>query len=163
MPGTIAFRGLVELANKLRDLPTKLEGKIARPAFRAGAKIIQQAEQQEAPQLASPKPGRVRGLLARSIKVRAMKRKKGRLGYLVSLPAGTSPTFYSLFVVRGHRLGKRTAEQKRAAKNHLPFSDTRQEVPPNPFPQRAFERVKDQAAAAVEAQLKSGIEDALRS
>lgn len=160
MSATAAIQGGKELDAKLKALPPKVEKQLARKGLRAAAKIIQQAERAKAPKYKrTGKYRRAFGQMAKAIKVRAVKKRKaGSIRLRVGIPAGNSPTFYSAFVVLGRRIGKRTAEFKRAKKAGFSPLDTRPSVPPNPFPRRAFDRVKDQALVALTDTLRAGLE-----
>lgn len=75
----ISLLGDVELERKLQALPEKLERKVIRQAIRKGGQPILRDARANANKLT--------GAMARSIKLRAMKRKKGRIG--VRIQTGT--------------------------------------------------------------------------
>lgn len=76
MPGfVIDLLGVPDLERAFAVLPAKLQGKILRPALRAGAKVMRDAASRAAP--------RFTGNMARFLKVRAMKGRRGRVGFLV--------------------------------------------------------------------------------
>lgn len=71
----IQVQGEKRLIRKLRELPRAAQNKVIRPALRKGARLFQRAIQSKAPVLT--------GLMRKSLNVRAMKAKKGKLGSLV--------------------------------------------------------------------------------
>lgn len=75
----ISLLGDAELTQKLQGLPEKLERKVIRQAIRKGGQpIVRDAKAQA---------NKLTGAMAKSIKLRAMKRKKGRIG--VRIQTGT--------------------------------------------------------------------------
>lgn len=156
--GSIEIKGLDKLTAQLAELPKKTQGQIARPALRAGAKLIQQAAVADAP--------RKTGLLAKSIKVRAAKRSRKRTGPAVLVTTGQGDSYYAFFEEYGWHVGKRSATLRRAYKinKRKAFAgDKRRMIEGKHFMQRAFDSTKDQAAAVIERQLAAGIEQALKS
>ena len=85
-----SLQGDKELTRKLKDIPDKTVNKGLRKGTRAGAKIVQAAAKGMVPQAT--------GNLKRNIKVRAMKRKKGRVGARVTIPPDA---FYGTFQEKG--------------------------------------------------------------
>lgn len=75
----ISLLGDAELARKLQALPEKLERKVIRQAIRKGGQPILRTAKANA--------NRLTGAMAKSIKLRAMKRKRGRIG--VRIQTGT--------------------------------------------------------------------------
>lgn len=139
MKFSAAIQGAAELEAKLKALPRKVSGKITRQALRSGAKVVQKQAQADAP--------RKTGLLARSIKVRAAKRSRGRIGILVQTATGffKGKSFYSGFIEFGRKTGSRK-------------SAVRREVPADPFMARALEKKKAEAVQVVAAEIRKGIE-----
>lgn len=169
----ITVRGDRELIAQLNALPKNVRNKILRTRLRAGAKITQTRAKQLAPVDADRNHGAPPGTLRNSIKVRAMKRSRTALGYMV----GTGEkdyqgvAFYGAFVEYGHRLGARSkgvkdlgrkaskvggtaAAELRAQATAI---DTRNEVPPHPYLRPAFEETKDQVVEEVRAGLRADL------
>lgn len=71
----IELLGDKELSRRLQALPEKLERKVLRQALRAGANVALPAARQSAPVRS--------GRLQRSIRVRALRRRRGQLGVAV--------------------------------------------------------------------------------
>ena len=98
---TVTIAGTRELAKLLKSLPENEVKKAIRKGTRAGSKVIARVAARRAP--------RKTGALARSIKVRAMKRRRNRVGTVVV--AGnktfTGDTFYGGFQEFGWHIGKR--------------------------------------------------------
>ena len=137
---TLRLEGGKALERKLKTLPTRVRNKVVRTALRDGAKIVQAETKSLAPVQT--------GLLKKSLKVRAMKRKKGRIGINVQMGAGDykGETFYGAFVEYGHKLGKRTNGIKRAQKKGAAVGDSRPMVPGQHFMERAFDNKSAVAA-----------------
>lgn len=74
---TAEFHGFKSLQKELRELPKKVEGQILRKVMRTATKTV-------AAHVAGTAPVDT-GLLARSITTRALKRKKGRVGFRVAI------------------------------------------------------------------------------
>ncbi len=72
---TVTIAGTRELAAVLKSIPEKEAAKAIRKGTRAGVKVIARLAARRAP--------RKTGALARSIKVRAMKRRRHRFGSVV--------------------------------------------------------------------------------
>jgi len=87
-------RNVKPLIKKLKTLPQKVENKVCKKASRNAAKV----QQKEAKQRFPKRTGDARA----AIKVRAMKRKKGRIGanVIISTAEG-SAGFYAKFVELG--------------------------------------------------------------
>ena len=99
----VRIEGAKEIEKALKQL-TKAQGRAAiRKGCRAGAKITQRAAKQIAP--------RKTGLLAKSIKVRAIKRSRTKVGVMVTTGSSsnlfTGKTFYGAFQEWGWKVGKR--------------------------------------------------------
>ncbi len=101
----------------LAELLLKLPDSIARPAVkkgtRAGQKIIARATKRLAP--------RRTGRLVSSIKVKAMKRRRGRVGAVVVTGKGffQGDTFYGAFLEFGWFAGKRRGGRKSRQSSHI--------------------------------------------
>lgn len=95
---TWEIEGLKELQTYFNTLEVKLKKVIVRKALREGAKIIKLATLKFVP----VKSGKTKD----SIKVRAAKRKTGRIAYLVQIGKGDfqGETFYASFLEYGFRL-----------------------------------------------------------
>jgi HK97 gp10 family phage protein len=100
--GFFDLRGVNGTIAGLRAFGKKFEGKAVRDAIRTGAKITQAKAKQLAPVQT--------GLLRKRIKVRAMKRKKGRIGITVTTSTKdyVGDTFYAPMVEYGHHVGSRS-------------------------------------------------------
>lgn len=149
---TLRLEGGKALERKLKTLPTRVRNKVVRTALREGAKIVQHATKELAP---------VRtGLLKKSIKVRAAKRKRGRIAINVQMGAGDykGETFYGAFIEYGHRLGKRTNGIKRAQKKKQAINDPRPFIEGQHFMETAFNNTSATAARTIEQSIKRGTE-----
>lgn len=139
----LTLDGGEQTLKRLALLKKSLRGKIVRSALRAGGKISQKKAQALAPRGAT-------GRLAKRIRVRAMKRKRDRIGY--SVVSGkkdyAGETYYAAFVDQGHHIGRRS----------LP---DREYVPGRKFFEQAFNETKTAAAAAINAKIRAGIRAAL--
>jgi HK97 gp10 family phage protein len=166
--------GIEELQRKLRTLPTKAQGKVIRPALRAGAKIAERAVESITPKRT--------GALKRSLKVRSGNiRKKGvtRMVVMTSGEGGNlfkGKQYYGGFVHYGHGIGKRSRavasfqerasragkrgdfKERKSLKAAEAKIDKRQRVKANPFVKRGFDKSKSQAEHVVLAMIASGIE-----
>ncbi len=99
--------GSKEMIQQLQQIDKKMANKISRDACRGAAKVIASAWKKDAP--------RKSGLTSRSVKVRAMKRKAGRVGVMAQIGAGDfkGETFYSSFVELGFKRGKRGSKNRK--------------------------------------------------
>ncbi len=136
----VTLQGGAQLLAKLKRLEKKQAGGLIRKGLRAGAKIIAKETKSNAP--VGPT-----GRLAKAAKVRAMRRKRGRLGVLVQIGSGfyQGETFYGAFVVLGRKTGKRN-------------SSNRRQVLANNFMKRAAETKQTEAIAALEDAVRTGLE-----
>lgn len=116
----IAISGDRRVLAKLKRLPRKVQGKVLRRAMRDGMKIVQARVKVEAPV--------DKGVLRRNVKVRALKRKRGRIGIEVRVKPGPETKKISV-----SRKGKRKSVFYPAV---VQFG--RKGVPPDPFMTRAF-------------------------
>lgn len=140
MAFALKLNGAEALAAKLRTLPTRVANKVIRQSLRAGTKIILAETIAKAP-VAS-------GLLKRTLKVRAMKRSRNRIGVQVVTEGGfyKGKAFYGAFVELGHKAGPRK------------LGDQPQEVAAKPFIKPAFDAVKERAANVILQSMRQGIE-----
>lgn len=98
MASSVTVEGEQRVIAKLKTLPGKIEKKITRTALRKSAKLVQSKAKSLVP------VGRT-GQLKKQIKVRAMKRKRGRVGIMVRVwGGGFTDAFYASFVQFGHDL-----------------------------------------------------------
>lgn len=130
-------RELIAMLSKFRQGESN---RIIRKGLRAGAKIVQTATKNDAPVRS--------GATKKSFKVRAMKRKRGRLGIMVQSGKGffKGDTFYVGFLVFGHRVGPRR------------LGDSRTKVLPNEFMKRAARRSEKQAVEELNTTVRKEIE-----
>jgi len=134
--------GVKEICDKL-DRLTKNEGRAAlRKGLRAGANCMAPTIKALTPVSKDPRD-KHRGLLKRSVKVRAGKKSRDT----VSIRAGfgkkwfTGPTFYAPFELWGHKWGKRKAKGVIRREG-----DNRPEYKGNDFIRKAFAQRGRQAA-----------------
>jgi HK97 gp10 family phage protein len=125
----IEIKGAKELEKKLLSFEPKIGRKIVRNALRKAAKIILIAAKANCPV--------VTGDLKKSLRVRAMKKKKHRYGVMVATSAGwfKGKTFYGAFVEYGTS-----------------------RMPAKPFMRPAFDSEKGKAEMVLKSELKKGIE-----
>ncbi len=134
--------GAKEIRRKLESLDRKLQTKIIRQAVRVGAKGTLAAAKAAAPVDT--------GLMRKKLRIKAMKRKKGRIG--VSIVAGKDDyqgkAFYAPFIEFGHHLGNRDI------KDH-PFIEGKH------FINGAFDSTKNAASDAIQNEIAKGIAAAI--
>ena len=125
----IKIEGAKELENKLKGFEPKIGRKVIRQALRKAAKVILIAAKANVPV--------VTGDLKKSLKVRALKKKRHRYGVMVAISAGwfKGKTFYGAFVE---------------------FGTSR--MPAKPFMRPAYDSEKDKAGMVLRSELKKGIE-----
>ncbi len=130
---SVKLLGAKELDRKLRKLEPKIGKKVIKGALREAAKMILKVAKQKVPVDT--------GALKKDLKVRAMKRKKGRYGVLIGTAAGwgKGKTFYGAYLEFG--------TSKRPAK---------------PFLRPAFDETKEAVIRRLKRRLKVGIERAAR-
>jgi HK97 gp10 family phage protein len=140
MTFALKLQGGAELAAKLETLPTRVANKVIRQSLRIGTKIILAETVAKAPVNT--------GLLKKTLKVRAMKRRRNQIGVQVITEGGfyQGKAFYGAFLEFGHKAGPRKLGNKR------------QQVPAKPFIKPAFDAVKEQAASVILQAMKQGIE-----
>lgn len=105
--GSVNSADLARALKNLREFPQKVERRALSKAGRAASKEIASRAKELAPIQQKPKRGQKlrspRGRLKKSIKVRAMKRKKGRVGFRVTTGQGEfkGDTYYGGMVEYG--------------------------------------------------------------
>ena len=127
----IKLQGARRLDRKLRMLPTRLAKKGIRQGLRAGAKIVHAQAVANAPVDTE--------LLKKSLKVRAIKRRRGSIGVAVQTKDGNfkGETFYGAFQELGWKHGSRK------------LGNARKQIPGKHYMKRAAESKKEEAAQAV--------------
>lgn len=163
---TAKLEGADVLERRLAALDNKLARKISAQAMRGGAKIILDEAKAKAP-IGKSRGDHKAGTLKASLRVRAGKRKKGLVRFLVQTKDGDykGDTFYGAFVSFGHKSGsgKRAAKIKIGRRKVIDKSkDARKQVPANEFIRQAFESKKDAAVSTIIQTLRTGIESAAR-
>jgi HK97 gp10 family phage protein len=139
--GSVSSADLSKVLKNLREFPQKVERRALSKAGRAATKLIAARAKELAPMQDKPKRGQKlrspRGRLKKSIKVRAMKRKKGRVGFRVTTGQGDfkGDTFYGGMVEYG---------------------TTRQ--PAQPFMRPAWDEKKQEALATYTSEVKREID-----
>lgn len=141
--------GAAAAIKSVDGLGKKLGTKIVRNAIRGGAKITLAKAKALAPVDT--------GLLKKRLKIKTMKRKKGRIGLTVatSTKEYTGKTFYAPMVEFGHKVGKRPGRGAKAA-------DTRKEVPGEHFIDRAFKTTRREAKAFIIEDIKKKVAEEAR-
>jgi HK97 gp10 family phage protein len=176
------FEGFLDKADvqrsikRLRAFGKGMVGKKLRPALRAGAKPMLAAVKANTPVLAKekrsrgaakrtvlrPRPRRsprpVRGLLKRSFGIRAMKRKKDRIGVIIITVKMFKAAFYGRMLEHGtHQLapGIRRKHRKGFAAQH-----GKQRIRPRKFIQKGFDATKKTSLRIIRDMLRKGVKDA---
>lgn len=148
------IEGATKLRKKLFALGPRIAKKVLRESIRPAAKLIQAD--------AKSNVAVDTGALRKSIKVRALKRSRSRVGMTVTTNSTDNmfkgKTFYGGFLEYGHRHGKRTNEIKRAQKKKAPAADLRPLVPARPFMKPAFDSNRDRAGQMIIANIRAGVE-----
>jgi HK97 gp10 family phage protein len=180
MKGSIKLTGGEELERKLAELDKKVARKISSKAVRAGAKIILAEAKRRAPvgtdgKASSGKKHKA-GTLKRSLKVRSAKKRNGTIRFQVQTKDGDykGEAYYGAFVNYGHKTGSRKAikrskvgslarskGQRGRTKGVYQVSDTRRQIPGNPFMLAAFLAKKQQATDAITSTIQTGIAEAI--
>src|SRR5512139_447967 len=139
----ISMLGSKELSAALAQLPEKLERRVLSRALRQAGKFYQT--------LAAARAPRDRGKLATSFKVRALKRRKGRVGVMIQTGTraqlGIDPKqrgFYPAHLEFGHR--------DRAGVHHAA----------NPFMRSSLRTGQNAIFAILRTELDNGIEAEMR-
>lgn len=139
--------GFADLRKQLRGLPKAVGSKILRNGLRAGARVIRDEARIRAPK----KSGR----LAKSIKVKARKKKGGVIG--VKVVTGTreelqirkdDPYYYPQHVELGHKAGG--------------INKSGKPVPPHPYMRPAFDSKVGQAEQAIRQEINRGMDEYLK-
>lgn len=141
----VVIQGDVELIKRLKALRTTEANKIIRKGLRAGAKEVHRETVHASPV--------VSGKMKKSYKVRAMKRKRGRIGVQIQSGEGffQGETFYAGFVVLGHRVGPRR------------LGDARRKVDPNEFMKIAADKAAPGAIRVLNETVKAELEKPISS
>lgn len=172
---TAKLEGADVLERRLSALDAKISRKIGAQAMRAGAKVVLDEAKSKAPVGKSRKDHKA-GTLKASLKVRAGKRKKGVIRFLVQTKDGDykGDTFYGAFVSFGHKIGSRKGTRKKIgfearkpgkrgrAKGIYQNTDTRKATKPNEWIRQAFAAKKEAALSTIINTLRTGIESAAR-
>lgn len=140
--------GIRSIDRKLAQLPYKIQGKVIRPAMRAGMKVQAEGVRAEVPVDS--------GLTRRSVKVRATPKKR--------IAKGSRSTTISMevVVVAEKGLVKVTKGGKRYFYPALIEFGSRDE-PANPFGRRAFNRRGEAARRVTLAHLKAGVDREIKA
>lgn len=142
--GRVAFTisGLGSAQRALNALPPAIEKKVIRQAIRKSLRPVKLAVEQEAPKGET-------GLLADSVKIRAVKkRKRGRIALQVRIAEGDflGETYYAAMVEFGHAL------------RDVPRGPEVGRVPADPFMERAFDRTAKPAREEAIREIKLGVD-----
>lgn len=131
---------------KLRTLPKRVQGKIIRPALRAAAKIGQAEAKRLAP-IGPDTKGHKGGLLRKNIRVRAARRKRGRIGVVFQNIGGDykGETYYAAFQEFGYRIGPRK------------LGTARTEVPGKHFMEQAGKNKEKAMVQTVQMMMEAGV------
>jgi len=167
--------GWEKVAADLRGLGKKLQNKVLRQALRSGARPILNAAKANIQSDNAPE-WEDTGQLMRSIKIRAIKRSRNRVGIRVGTAEGwfRGNTFYGAFREFGHKIGKRASNEdvgirkrKRRNANEKLAVDianrSRGDVRPYKFIEPAYEQQGPQAVTIIEREILAGIEREARS
>lgn len=174
--GFLDSRDISRSMKRLSGFGKSLVGKKLRPAIRAGAKPMLAAVKANTPVLEKEKKSRgskkrvvlrprprksprpVRGLLKRSFGVRAMKRKKDRIGMLIITGKKFGAAYYGRFVEQGtHQLapGIRRKHRKGFAAKH-----GKVRIRPRLFIKKGFESTKAITLRIIRDKLRAGVQEA---
>lgn len=137
----IKIEGHDALARAFKALPLKVQRKVLRPALRAGAKVARAAVAAQAPR--SDEAPHV----ADTLKIKAMKRKRGRIGLVV-------------ITAKRELLGIKDPDAYYPA--HIEYGYRKKDgthVPANPFMKRGLEQSRTPATAAVAAEMSKRMKD----
>jgi HK97 gp10 family phage protein len=144
-----------ELISAFEQLPEAIENRVLKYALREAAKPILQSARANAP--------RATGALKKSIKIRTMKRKKGRVGFTVGSSARDIPEgkeFYGYFQEKGWVTGKRTSADRQAQKKGIERTPKmgQRRIPGKFYVRRAFDAHKELAKAQMRELILKGLE-----
>jgi hypothetical protein len=177
---TISIEGMPEVARAFNNLPPFLQTKMIRPSMRAGAKVVQKHAVAEARAVNSSSPAAPH--MSDKIRVKAMKRKKGRVGFMVitakreELGITDPDSYYPAHVEYGYLTGRRVqgpvqfTETRRTRKGRFATKEvtkeraerglqaSRRHIPANPWMKRALEKSREAATRAVGEELKRRLE-----
>ena len=153
------------LRSRLRSLPKRSQGRVLRPALRAGAKVVLSAAKQSAPSDT--------GALKRSLVVRAAKgRKRGQVAYSVYTSAktlkkkrGEGSTFYGAFQELGFKLGRRLRQSSRFAGSlrvNRGGSGGEQRVPGKRYLRNAVQSARSAALNAIRTVMRAKLDEEAR-
>lgn len=147
----VTVQGDKKLLAKLNRLGRTEANKVIRTALRAGSKTIADETKRLAP-VGQDRGSHKKGTLKRAIKVRAMKRKRGRIGTMVQIGQGffKGATFYGGFVALGHKIGSRK------------LGGSRGQVPANEFMKTAVKNKEKQVLSQFGRDVGAGIEKAMK-
>lgn len=169
----LRLEGAKELERAFNALPAAFQRKALRPALRAGTKVMREAVRHEA-QASLATSGSPAPHVADTLKIKAMKRKRGRVGFVVItaprvvLGIKSADTYYPAHIEYGHLTGPRVqtvtleplpGENRRATNRRTQLEAGRQHVPANPFMKRGLEAGRAAATAAIVTELASRMND----
>lgn len=166
---SIDLEGFDALTRAFNSLPAKLQGKFLRPALREGAKVMLKSVQRTAPR-SDEAPH-----LDMTLKIKAMRRKRGRIGFVVitgkrpSLGIKNPDTYYPAHIEYGHFAGPRVqgpvnpaqGESTRAAGKRLQREGGRRHVPANPFMKRGLEEGRAAATETIAQELSRRLKESV--
>lgn len=129
---------------EMKDLERKFQVKILRKAMREGCKVVTMQVKANAHNMLNKF---ATGTTAKAVKTRAMKRKKGRIGYLAQIGEGAykGKTFYASFIENGYWITRKVGGTKTKITK----------VAPTHFMQRAAQQAKDHAVESLFQSVKS--------
>lgn len=147
----LVITGDAELNKKLAALTGPEAKKVIRKAAREALRPVLRHARANAPK-------RTRRL-EKSLKIRALKRSRSRIGAKVQTAAGDfkGKTFYGAFQEYDHRRGKRTNAQKRKGQPADSVADKRPVVQGKYYMKRAAEQGKQEALATYRTVVREGI------
>ena len=142
--------GVNEFKRKLADLEKKTRNKIVAKAMRAGAKVIQKQAKANAPVKT--------GFLRSQIKVRAGKRRKGKIYFVVTMGKKnfTGKGFYGAIQEFGSLNTGRASQSARASRRASERPHVK--IEGKHFMGHAFDQQQAEAAALILDGIKRGIE-----
>jgi HK97 gp10 family phage protein len=132
--GSIVVTGIKEIDRKLKELEPKIQRKVLRQAMRSGMKHVFQE--------ALMRVSVLTGLLKKNIKLRAMKRKRNRVGLLVQVKSDPG-------LVKTSKDGKRYFYPASVEWGHG-------SVPPHPFMRPAYDLKGPEARDTTLSELLAG-------
>lgn len=146
----IRVDGLKELEEALAELSPKVMQEVEKTTLREIAKPVLADVKSNAPKGATLR-------LSESFKIRAMRRKKGRVGVQIITSKGwfQGETFYAAFQEFGWRVGKRKTVHRREAKETF---DKRRQIPGKHFVEKAYDAARPNYVARFREKLPLVIE-----